>query len=270
MRRLWLLALAIGLQAVGLQASGAGAAPQPDVTLWRLDCGRFANTVPISCYLVRHGHAYMLWDTGLSPDLAHKGEQKVGAHTVTLDESLPEQLAQLGLKPEDIAIVAISHAHFDHVGGAASFPHATLLIGRKDYDTVVNNPSALTSHPQDLTRGLAPWLGGGSRKDLIDGDRDVFGDGSVVMLNTPGHTAGHHSLELRLRHTGTVILAGDLWHSLDEYTNGVSTKNVVDAAQSDASVRRIKAIAAANHATIIISHEGRDIGKLPAFPNAAD
>ena len=265
MRKPWLLALAIGLQ-----ASGAAATPPSNVTLWRLDCGHFANAVPVSCYLIRHGETYLLWDTGLNPDLAHKGEQKIGAHSVVLDESLPEQLAQLGLKPDDISIVALSHAHFDHVGGAVSLPEATLLIGRKDYDTVVGHPSVLTSHPQDLIQGLAPWISGGAREDLVDGDRDVFGDGTVVMLDTPGHTAGHHSLELRLRHTGTVILTGDLWHSQDEYDNGVSPKNIIDAAQSDASVRRIKAIAADSHATVIISHEARDISKLPAFPKPAD
>lgn len=105
------------------QAATAWAA-QPPIALWRLDCGRFGTSVPDSCYLIRHGDTFMPWDTGLNPGLAHRGEHKVGTHAVTLYETLPEQLARLGLVPRDIAIVALSHAHFDHVGGAVSFPRA--------------------------------------------------------------------------------------------------------------------------------------------------
>jgi len=251
------------------QAATAWAASQPPIALWRLDCGRFGTSVPDSCYLIRHGDTFMLWDTGLNPRLAHRGEQKVGTHAVTLDETLPEQLARLGLVPRDIAIVALSHAHFDHVGGAVSFPRAVLLIGRKDYDALTGDPASLTSHPQDLIDGLAPWISGGSRKDLLDGNRDIFGDGSVIMLNTPGHTAGHHSLLVRLHHMGAIVLTGDLWDRAGEYDSIASPRNAADPAASAASIRYVKALVAETRATVIISHEVADVGKLPPFPKAA-
>jgi glyoxylase-like metal-dependent hydrolase (beta-lactamase superfamily II) len=97
----------------------------------------------------------------------------------------------------------------------------------------------------------------------------VFGDGSVMMLYTPGHTPGHHSLLVKLPQMGAVILSGDLAHFRENYdTNGVPTFNT-DRAQTLASLDRIKKIATAYKATFIIQHDARDIDKLPAFPASA-
>jgi N-acyl homoserine lactone hydrolase len=97
----------------------------------------------------------------------------------------------------------------------------------------------------------------------------VFGDGSVVILRTPGHTPGHSSLLVRLKETGPVLLSGDLMHFRENYeTNGVPSFNT-DRAQTIASLDRFKKIAEALKATVIIQHDMRDIGKLPAFPAGA-
>jgi glyoxylase-like metal-dependent hydrolase (beta-lactamase superfamily II) len=100
-------------------------------------------------------------------------------------------------------------------------------------------------------------------------DKDVFGDGSVVVLRTPGHTPGHSSLLVRLKEKGPVILVGDLVHFQENYaSNGVPGFNY-DRAQTLASLDRIKQIEKNLKATVIIQHDPRDIGKLPAFPAAA-
>jgi N-acyl homoserine lactone hydrolase len=113
---------------------------------------------------------------------------------------------------------------------------------------------------------FANWIKGEGKVEAVPLDKDVFGDGSVIMLYTPGHTPGHHSLLVRLPQKGAVVLVGDLAHFHENYeSNGVPTFNT-DRAQSLASLERVKKIA---KATVIIQHDARDIDKLPAFPAAA-
>ncbi len=116
---------------------------------------------------------------------------------------------------------------------------------------------------------FAHWINGGGKVEPQPGDKDIFGDGTVVMLNMPGHTPGHHSLLVRLKEMGNVLISGDLAHFLENYdSNGVPRFNT-DRAASLASIDRFKKIATNLKATVIIQHDMRDIGKLPAFPAAA-
>src|SRR4029077_9856628 len=103
----------------------------------------------------------------------------------------------------------------------------------------------------------------------LPADKDVFGDGTALILNTPGHTPGHHSLLVKLKEKGSVLLAGDLVHFHENYeNNGVPWFNT-SRAETLASIDRFKKIAANLKATVIIQHDARDVGKLPAFPAAA-
>ena len=105
--------------------------------------------------------------------------------------------------------------------------------------------------------------------ELVPLDRDVFGDGSVIMLYTPGHTPGHHSLLVKLPQMGAVLISGDCVHFRENYeTNGVPIFNT-DRSQTLASLDRVKKIVAGAKATVVIQHDARDIDKLPAFPAAA-
>ena len=269
MHRTLLLA---GLCAAALVAQPALAAP--DMSLARLDCGtpgaptlvnqRFSDTFSLgdlkvqlvfSCYLIKHGDDYLLWDTGhamTTPNVAPK-------------VSLVDQLAKIDLKPDQIKYVAISHYHGDHVGQVGSFPKANLLIGKGDWDV-------LTSPKPPENAAVSPfahWIKEDGKVEPVPLDKDVFGDGSVMMLNTPGHTPGHHSLLVKLPQMGAVVISGDLAHFHENYeTNGVPTFNT-DRAQSLASLDRIKKIAATMKATLIIQHDARDVDKLPVFPASA-
>jgi N-acyl homoserine lactone hydrolase len=262
-----------GLCAAALIALQA-AAQTPDMSLTRLDCGtpnpptavnqRFSDTwaqgdlkvqLVYSCYLVKHGDDYLLWDTGhamTTPNVAPK-------------VSLVDQLAKINLKPEQIKYVGISHYHGDHVGQVGSFPKSTLLIGQGDWD-VLTSPK-----PREgaVAAPFGAWLKGEAKVEPVPLDKDVFGDGAVIMLNTPGHTPGHHSLLVKLPQMGAVVISGDLMHFHENYdTNGVPTFNF-DRAQTLASLDRVKKIAANTKATVIIQHDARDIDKLPTFPAAA-
>jgi N-acyl homoserine lactone hydrolase len=212
-----------------------------------------------SCYLVKHGSDYLVWDTG---NPAASG----GTPAPTAPKaSLVEQLAQLHLKPEQITFVGISHYHGDHVGQVSSFPGATLLIGKGDWD-VLTQP---TPNPAANPANFAHWISGGGKVEPLTGDKDVFGDGSVILLNTPGHTPGHHSLLVKLKDKGNVLITGDLAHFHENYdTNGVPTFNV-SRAETLASLDRFKQLATNLNATVIIQHDARDIDKLPPFPSSA-
>jgi N-acyl homoserine lactone hydrolase len=116
---------------------------------------------------------------------------------------------------------------------------------------------------------FAPWIKGEGKVEPVQLDKDVFGDGTVLMINTPGHTPGHHSLLVKLRDMGPVLLSGDLAHFHENYEgNGVPTFNT-DRAATLASIDRFKKIATNVKATVVIQHDARDVGKLPAFPAAA-
>jgi glyoxylase-like metal-dependent hydrolase (beta-lactamase superfamily II) len=269
----------LSMLAIGICANALAAAPvlaqTPEVTLTRLDCGtpapptdvaqRFTDTyaynglkiqLVYSCYLVKHGDDYMVWDSGhamTTPDRAPK-------------VSLVDLLGRLELKPENIRYIGISHYHGDHIGQVASFPKSTLLIGKGDWEALTDPAKA---QPSADPKNFAAWISGGSKVEPVPGDKDVFGDGTVVMLNTPGHTPGHHSLLVRLKEMGPVLLTGDLAHFRENYSSdGVPNFNT-HRGDTLASLDRFKKIAANLKATVIIQHDERDIGKLPAFPASA-
>jgi N-acyl homoserine lactone hydrolase len=257
-------------------------APKPaaDVELWRLDCGgvqvndlnAFSDTLAysgqkkrlvVSCYLIRHGSDYLLWDTGLPEAVIGKPVSATDAMSPILTTTIKRQLAQIGVKPEQIGRVGISHYHFDHTGQAAGFPGATLLIGKGDADALSAGKPGTSAEP------LKPWFGGGAKIEAINADKDVFGDGSVTLLNLPGHTPGHHALLVVLKGKGPVLLSGDLAHFRENYdTNGVPPFNT-DRAATLASLDRFKKLAGNVKATVILQHEPGDVAKLPAFPASA-
>ena len=277
-----ILALAMGwLALAGLQAPPPPAAMQAGLSLWRLDCGEFVinqygaffsdtfqyppgpKNIVGSCYLIRHGDRYMLWDTGLTDALVGTGYSSA-AQSLTVRRSLVDQLAEIEVRPEQIETIGISHWHFDHTGQARHFPQARLLMGRGDIELLRRDPPV----DEDSSRALAHWLTGGGTLEALDGDRDVFGDGRVVMLDLPGHTPGHYALLVRLA-SGPVLLSGDLYHFTEQVENrGVPPFNA-DRADTLASMDRYDRIARNLGARTIIQHEPADIAKLPAFPEAA-
>ena len=272
-----LISLALG---AALAATACAQQPQPpqggpaaEVTLTRLDCGTSAGPADVgrfsdvfshqglvlqlvfSCYLIKHGDEYLLWDTGHS----------LSAGPVAPKVSLVDQLAQLQVKPEQIKYVGISHYHPDHTGQVGSFPATTLLIGKGDWD-VLTSAKPPANAP---TAPFAHFISGGGKVEPVPLDKDVLNDRSVVMLATPGHTPGHHSLMVQLAQKGSVLITGDLAHFHENYdSDGVPPFNT-SRSETLASLARLKKIAANTKATVIIQHDGRDVTKLPAFPAAA-
>lgn len=263
-------------------AAFAAPASAADTELWRLDCGQitvrdlsvFADsfayagqlrTLTDSCYLIRHGQDYMVWDTGLPAGLLGAKIDPSAAFAPTLKIDLATQMAQIGVKPDEVRYLGLSHNHFDHTGQASTFPTATLLIGAADFAALKSDPLPFAVVPATVQ----PWIDGRSKTETLTADHDVFGDGSVVILAAPGHTPGETALLVRLPRTGAVLLSGDVVHFSEQWDKrGVPTFNA-DRANTLASMDRLQAIAKELKATLIVQHEPADIARLPAFPKSA-
>ncbi|QTD55836.1 N-acyl homoserine lactonase family protein [Parasphingorhabdus cellanae] len=276
---LTLLFAAVPFGSINSQTVSASKADRDQVAISRLDCGRvqvnkglmFSDSYDYdgqtfrlveSCYLVRHGNKYLLWDTGFPITDLGKKLVKGPPLSHALDITIEEQLALGNIKPSDINYIGISHYHPDHSGQAQFFPKATLLMGQQDWQSVSSaNPPRISS-PEDF----AHWISGDGKVEPVARNHDVFGDGSVMILATPGHTRGHRSLLVRLSSGRHIILTGDAAHRRENYTERrVPTFNA-DRADTLASLDLLQKMETALNAVVVVQHEPADVPKLAAFP----
>ena len=250
-------AQAAGLERLYILNCGEGTAG--DISRWTpgLNEGKTMDFVD-SCYLVKHAKGWFLWDTGIADAVAAmpNGLAPADPKAVTWrrPKTLAAQLEQLGLKPDDVKMMAVSHTHPDHTGNVELFPQATLHVQKAEYDWpgANNEPRFKPSHPVEL----------------LAGDKDVFGDGSVTILSTPGHTPGHQSLLVKLPKTGAVVLSGDAVHFKDNWDNRRVPSMNANKDQSTASMQKIADTLSKEKAQLWINHDKsqRDSQKMsPEF-----
>lgn len=211
-----------------------------------------------NCYLIKHAQGWFLWDTGIPDAVAAmpNGLAPADPKAVTWHrpKTLAAQLEQIGVKPADIKAMAVSHTHPDHIGNVEMFPAAMLYVQKAEYEWpgANNQPRFRPEHPVTL----------------LEGDRDVFGDGSVTILSTPGHTPGHQSLLVKLPKTGEVVLSGDAVHFKSNWDNrGVPAMNF-NKDQTLASMEKLADTMAKDKAQLWINHDKaqRDAQKMaPEF-----
>ena len=211
-----------------------------------------------NCYLIKHAQGWFLWDTGIADAVAALpgGLPAADAKAVTWHrpKTLAAQLDELGVKPSDIKALAVSHTHPDHIGNVELFPNAMLYVQKAEYEWpgTDNTPRFKKEHPVTL----------------LEGDRDVFGDGSVTILSTPGHTPGHQSLLVKLPKTGEVVLSGDAAHFKSNWDNRRVPAPNWNKEQTLASMERIAEVLKKDDAQLWINHDKaqRDSLKMaPAF-----
>ena len=211
-----------------------------------------------NCYLMHHTQGWLLWDTGVADAIAAMPDGQAPADPRAIywrrPKTLASQLEALGVKPAEIKYLAISHTHPDHIGNVELFPQAMLLVQKVEYEW----PSPLgvgrfkPEHP--VTK--------------LEGDYDVFGDGSVTIIATPGHTPGHQSLLVKLPKTGAIVLSGDAVHFKDNWDNRRVPSINTDKDKTAASMQRIADVLAKEKAQLWINHDKaqRDTLKMaPAF-----
>ena len=192
------------------------------LTVFALTCGHLEGELsylmeggegrvrlPIPSYLIEHPKGRVLFDAGMHVDCQHDPAGRLGARLMSLFdfdyrpcEEVGARLAALGRDPAEIDILINSHLHFDHVGGNAQIPNATMLVQRAEWEAGMDPDIAARRGFDRRDFDL------GHKLKLIEGEYDVFGDGAIVCLPTYGHTPGHQSLKLRLD-SGEIVLAAD-------------------------------------------------------------
>lgn len=254
--------------AVQLYAMDCGRAAFADVDMFA-DDGSFAGrerTLVDPCYLIRHPDGDLIWDTGFSDAVADMpdGLNAMGAH-ITRAHKLADQLAQLDLTPGDIEFVSFSHAHADHTGNGNLFAGSTWIVDA-DERAYLFRPEA---RADAQSFGFYNQLENAQTR-LIEGDADldVFGDGTVTIVQAPGHTPGHTILRVNLANAGTVLLTGDMWHLAESRERRTVPRFNRDRAQTLASMDKVEALARETNARVVRQHVAEDFESLPPFPTA--
>ena len=254
--------------------------PVTELRLYAIDCGRilikdgamFSDTGEYdgksinavdACYLIRHPKGTLLWDAGLSDEIAKTpgGVDAAGGNFhLSVKKPLIAQLAEIGVTPADVSFIAFSHLHFDHTGNANAFGKSTWLLNKAELAAALADPPSGGMDPSTITAHKT------AKVELLQGDRDVFGDGSVRILQTPGHTPGHQVLLLDLAKAGPVVLSGDLYHTHDNRTEQRVPLFNTDRADTLASFDRVEKIVKNRKARFVIQHVPEDLAALPVFP----
>ena len=252
--------------------------------LYRLDCGHsLANDESVwtpgenvgrsiefssTCWLIKRGGEWVLWDTGVPEATLNdpKGWSTLPKLIVYhLDKTITGQLAEIGLKASDITYVALSHTHGDHIGNVSLFPDSTILIQRAEY-TWINSPDGANDNVNQLKALARKLMGTPKKLQLVDGDTDVFGDGSVTLISTPGHTPGSQSLLVHLKNAGFIILSGDVVHLKENFDKDVVPSLNTDKAASIASMDKVKRMIATYRAKLFINHDKAQSDTLKLLP----
>jgi N-acyl homoserine lactone hydrolase len=184
-----------------------------------------------------------------------------------LDKTITAQLAAIGLKTTDIAFAALSHTHGDHIGNVRLFPDSTVLMQRIEY-AWISSPDGQNDNVNQLKALARKLLGAPKHLRLLEGNTDVFGDGSVILVSTPGHTPGSQSLLVHLKKSGFIILSGDVAHSEENFERDIVPSLNTDKAASIASMDAVRRMMAAYKAKLFINHykaQTDTLKLLPAF-----
>ncbi len=256
--------------------------------LYRVDCGHsLANDESVwtpgenkgksiefssTCYLIQHRTDYLMWDTGVPESTIGdpKGWSTLPSLIVYhLDRTISSQLAAIGLKPADVNYVLVSHTHGDHIGNIGLFPDATVVMQQAEY-LWINSPPPSDPNLSTLVTLARKLLGQPRRLELITGDIDIFRDGSVRLISTPGHTPGSQSLMVHLAKSGYIVLSGDVAHLEDNFERDIVPSLNVDKGESVASMDRIKQIMADYDAQLFINHDKHQADQLKRLPDYYD
>lgn len=213
-------------------------------------------------YVITHPKGNLMWDAGLPQMLVGQDPytDPSGAFTVSRQDSVLNQLKVIGMTPDDIDFLALSHTHFDHSGHANTMMNATWLVQEAEYEFITSEETQ--KNDADIYNAIKEL----TKVKKLKGDYDVFGDGTVVMKSMPGHTSGHQVLYIDLAHHGPILLTGDLYHLYEnrEYKRVPSFN--YDVEQTLSSMDAFEAFAKEKNAKVYLQHQKDDFNKMPKAP----
>ena len=272
------------LAASALVPSTSAQTPPPapkSARLYVFDCGSIKGLSPamfnfkdgevkatefvVPCYLVVHPKGTLMWDFGVIPDSAFKPDgspvtQGAGA-IMSASKPLKSQLAATGYKPAGITYLALSHYHSDHTANANDFAGSTWLVRQEERDAMfAEKPAGI------IATATFSALKNSKTTIIKTDDYDVFGDGTVIIKSTPGHTPGHQVLFLKLAKTGPLLVAGDLYHYPEERTTGKVPTFEFNKEQFLASRAAIEEFLKKTKAQMWIEHDAATFATLKKAP----
>jgi len=232
--------------------------------------------VPVPFFLIEHDKGKVLYDTGNALEVAkdkvkHWGEAVVAAYDpiMTEDQYVVNQLAKVGVKPKDITHVIFSHLHLDHAGGCGEFPNAIYFVQRAEmqYAYVPDFYQAGAYIRADFDKPYLNWY-------LLEGDKedfyDVFGDGNLQILFTPGHTPGHQSLLVKLDNWGPTLLTGDSIYTEEILEENVLPGLVYSPPDAVKSIKKMRNLRRVQGVRIITGHDPVAWPRLKKAPEYYD
>jgi len=228
-------------------------------------------TIPVGCYLVVHPRGKLLLDTGVHPDaladpVGRLGEGRAARFRIRSapTDNVLSQLALLGLGPGDLTWVANSHLHFDHCGGNVLLRHVPVLVQKAELDAA----RATLAAPVARYSPSAIDFDVPVEYHPIEGEHDVFGDGTVLLVPTFGHTPGHQSLVVRDGHGPELVLAEDACYTQANMDRDVLPPVVWDEAEMSRSLAQLRARRDRQGATVIYGHDAAQWAGLRRAPSA--
>jgi glyoxylase-like metal-dependent hydrolase (beta-lactamase superfamily II) len=237
--------------------------------------------MPIPAFLVEHPSAGpILIDTGLHPSVAVDPGASFGtlgkyllAIRMEPEQALPHQLRARGVQPRDVSIVVMTHMHFDHASGVSEFPDATFVLDRREWHAAADGPGVRGGYLKRQFDHGFDWRTIDYDAREIDSFAsfgravDVFGDGSVRLLSTPGHTAGHQSVLLRL-HERELLLTGDAAYLMRTISDGAEPLLAPDRHRFHRSLAEIRRFIDSTPGLVVIT--GHDADQWPTLEPVYD
>jgi len=270
-------------QSSAAQASSSSE-DQKDIRIYTLDCGSVdfsdlglfssgeyagrAQKMAVPCFLIRHPDGDMVWDAGI-PDTISQMPNGLpileGLAVASVPVTMKSQFEKLGLSTKDVEYLALSHAHFDHVGNVGQFTDSTLLIHKTEHDFMFGAGVDAGVVDAALVEPLRTV-----DTVFFEAEHDVFGDGKVIIIPMPGHSPGHSVLLVKLKNKGTVMFSGDLFHLAESRERKIVPVINPDREQTLKSMDSFNARVIKENAEVIIQHDLREFNALPKIPEYLD
>ena len=224
--------------------------------------------VPVPFFLIRHPQGDVLVDGGNPLAVARDPHAHWGALANVFEVHMTEeqhcvaQLRRLGVGPDSVGHVVQTHLHIDHTGALGHFPNATIVVHTRELDAAraAEDPMATGYVRADYDRPELRWR-------PAAGELDLFGDGTVRLLETPGHSAGHMSLLLELEESGPVLLTADAVDNRAQWEGREPPRALFSREQAGRSLERLRELAREIDALLVLGHEPDDWSRLKHAPD---
>lgn len=238
----------------------------------KLGAGQDEYTIPVPWFLITHPKGNVIIDGGSAVECADDPVGHWGAASdiywpvMDREQGCINQLEQHGFNIDDVRYVIQSHLHLDHSGAIGRFPKATYIAQRKEYEYAYTADwfAAPGYIRKDIDRPGLDWY-------FLDGENtdgfDLFGDGVIRTIFTPGHAPGHQSFLINLPNSGPMLLAVDASYTMDHWNEKCLPGFLTSAIQAARSVKKLHMIAAQTGATVVTGH---DPDAWPSFKQAPE